>query len=73
QPQKKRMTICDRSTISKILKEKEKWLSIQLTEPEEKKKVNRSAKFINLENAIAIWSKRRESESVPVEDLADQR
>ncbi|CAG8554780.1 6010_t:CDS:2 [Racocetra fulgida] len=49
---------CDRSTISKILKEKEKWLSMQLTEPEEKKMVNRPAKFIDLENAMAIWTKR---------------
>ncbi|CAG8676849.1 10526_t:CDS:2 [Dentiscutata erythropus] len=46
---------CDRSTISKILSEKDKWLTMQLAESQEEKKVNRLAKFMELENAIDIW------------------
>ncbi|CAG8794663.1 5208_t:CDS:1, partial [Gigaspora rosea] len=49
---------CDRSTISKILKEKDKWLAIQMTEPQEKKKTNQPAKFEELENAMNIWMRR---------------
>ncbi|CAG8774805.1 16946_t:CDS:2, partial [Gigaspora rosea] len=49
---------CDRSTISKILKEKNKWLAIQMTEPQERKKTNRAAKFEELENAMNIWMRR---------------
>ncbi|CAG8558333.1 15117_t:CDS:2 [Gigaspora margarita] len=49
---------CDRSTISKILKKKDKWLTMQLTEPQEKIKVNQPAKFVELENAMDVWMRR---------------
>ncbi|CAG8707379.1 13971_t:CDS:1, partial [Acaulospora morrowiae] len=43
---------CERSTVSKILKTKDEWLSMQLTEHEAKKMTNRPAKFIQLETAL---------------------
>ena len=49
---------CDKSTISKILKSKNEWLSMQLTKLEEEKKINRPAKFTQLETALSIWTQR---------------
>ncbi|CAG8711748.1 10538_t:CDS:1, partial [Scutellospora calospora] len=49
---------CDRSTISKIWKESEKWLSMQLADVEENKIVNYPAKFVELETALYTWMRR---------------
>jgi Tc5 transposase DNA-binding domain/DDE superfamily endonuclease/CENP-B N-terminal DNA-binding domain len=49
---------CDRSTVSKILKTKSEWLSIQLTQSQAKKKINQSVKFEELETALTIWTRR---------------
>ena len=49
---------CDRSTVSKILKTKTEWLSMQLTQSQAKTKVNRSVKFEELETSLAIWTQR---------------
>ncbi|CAG8711673.1 7324_t:CDS:2, partial [Scutellospora calospora] len=43
------------TTISKIWKESEKWLSMQLADAEENKMVNRLAKFVELETALYTW------------------
>ena len=47
---------CDRSTVSKILKTKTEWLSMQLTQSQAKTKVNQSVKFEELETSLAIWT-----------------
>ena len=46
----------DRSTVSKILKTKTEWLSMQLTQSQAKTKVKQSVKFEELETSLAIWT-----------------
>ncbi|CAG8791524.1 16234_t:CDS:1, partial [Acaulospora morrowiae] len=46
---------CDRSTISKVLKNKQEWLSKEFTDYEAKAIVNRPVKFAQLENALSLW------------------
>ena len=59
---------CDKSTISKILKTKEEWLSTQLTAIEVMKKVNHSVKFTDLETALSIWTQRLLSQNAILTD-----
>ena len=47
--QHKKNTVCD------ILKDKEKWLNIELTGSNTTKQKQKSAKFPELEEALAIW------------------
>jgi len=59
---------CDKTTVSKILKAKEHWLSIQLTGPEATKMTNRPAKFMELETALNTWSQRMLSQNAILTD-----
>ncbi|CAG8675126.1 9011_t:CDS:1, partial [Paraglomus brasilianum] len=47
---------CDRSTVAKILKAKDEWLSKEFMSYEAKTKANRPVKFTNFEDAI--WMRR---------------
>ena len=59
---------CDKTTVSKILKAKEHWLSIQLTRPEATKMTNRPAKFMELETALNTWSQQMLSQNAILTD-----
>jgi DDE superfamily endonuclease/Tc5 transposase DNA-binding domain/CENP-B N-terminal DNA-binding domain len=59
---------CNRSTVSKVLKSKNEWLSVQLTEFESKKTVNRPAKFTQLETALSTWMQRVFSQNAILTD-----
>ena len=59
---------CERSTISKILKAKNEWLSKELTNHKAKTIANRPAKFTQLENALSIWTRRVFSQNVVLTD-----
>jgi len=45
----------DRSTITKILKQRERWLSIDPTSNHAKQKTQKSPKFPQIESALADW------------------
>src|SRR3989440_1894227 len=60
--------VCERSTISKILKAKDEWLSKELTNHKAKTIANRPAKFTQLENALSIWTRRVFSQNVVLTD-----
>ena len=49
---------CERSTVGKILKAKDEWLSKEFTSYEANAKANRPVKFANLEDALSIWTRR---------------
>jgi hypothetical protein len=59
---------CDRSTVSKILKAKDEWLSKEFTDREAEATANRPVKFTQLEDALSIWTRRVFSRNIVLTD-----
>ena len=60
---------CDRSTVSKILKAKDEWLSKEFTDREAEATANRPVKFTQLEDALSIWTRRVFSRNIVLTDF----
>lgn len=63
---------CARSTISVILKEKEKWLAIPQDGQAGKRIRHRDGKFPKLEECLALWHSHAEAAKLPTSDRALQ-